>query len=123
MNTFTINIHVKKVWLVVLLAAFAFAPASFGQTVPVTDPTGGFDIDGNLIANNPNVGVGDWVPGDPGAGGYVLDNAGNSVSPNLTGLVRDLYNTGADNVFTGGSKYNDDPNTWIWANSNATGKL
>lgn len=91
------------------------------QVVQVIEPNGGFSIDGNLQSNNP-ANSGDWVPGPAGSGGFVLNNDGTPVNPSTTGLVRDSYNTNTDNVFTGGSKANDNPLDWTWSNSPATGK-
>src|ERR1041384_1629176 len=42
---------------------------------PVLVPAGGFAIDGDLLANTPNLGSGDWLPGTNGTGG-VLDATG-----------------------------------------------
>ena len=76
----------------VLLITLLFASANMlAQVVPITNPTGGFEIEGNLESNNPTVGAGDWVPGNAGTGGFVLNNTGIPVDANLTTLVRDAY--------------------------------
>jgi len=91
------------------------------QNVDVTIPSGGFEIDANLQSNSP-INTGDWVQGPgPGSGGHVLENDGTPVDPNTTGFFIDLYNSGNDNTFSQG-KADDDPNTWKWATSSATGK-
>jgi hypothetical protein len=91
------------------------------QVINVENPSGGFEIDGDLEANAPTSGAGDWVMGSAGSGGFVLDNSGNPLS-NFTQLVADQFNTNIDNSFTSGSKAFDNPNTWSWTNSSVTGK-
>src|SRR5438876_1079039 len=49
-------------------------------TAPITVPAGGLAIDGDLQANTPAAGIGDWTTGPAGAGGFVLDIAGNPVT-------------------------------------------
>ncbi|MBZ9730950.1 HYR domain-containing protein [Salegentibacter sp. JZCK2] len=92
------------------------------QVAPVNPPTGGFHIDGNLQANILDSGVGDWIPGTGGTGGFVFDMNGTPVEVARTIRSVDSYNSGLDNVFQGGSKSNDDPNNWSWTNSKANGK-
>ena len=122
MNNFIISGVYKKMRLLFSLVILFICNYTYSQTVNLTDPTGGFEIDGDLISNSPTNGVGDWVLGNPGAGGFVLDNLGNPITVGTTELVRDLYNVNNENVFTAGSKANDDPSTWTWALSSATGK-
>ncbi|NND62739.1 MAG: hypothetical protein HKN48_06050, partial [Flavobacteriaceae bacterium] len=114
----------KTLFKLILIGFFwAFCSLSLvAQVAPISDPTGGFGIDGVLESNNPTSGVGDWVEGNSGSGGFVLSNTGIAIDPNSTHLVRDLYDVNNENVFTGGSKANDDPNTWSWSFSSATGK-
>ncbi len=81
---------------------------------PIGVPAGGFGIDGDLQANTPTVGIGDWVPGPAGAGGSVLDSAGNPISSINTFHLIDAYDSAVDDNFAGGDKWNDDPNTWAW---------
>src|SRR5215831_19444726 len=94
------------------------ASTAFGQpgsgTVPVNPPAGGFGIDGDLGANTPTAGIGDWVPGSAGSGGNVLTAAGVSLDPVNTFHLIDLFNSGADDNFAGGQKFDGDPNTWTW---------
>ncbi len=113
---------IKRISLFIIVCLISSLGILHAQTVNVTVPTGGFQIDGNLESNTPTIGVGDWVQRSPGAGGFVLNNNGTPVNSNYTSLVRDVFGTNADNSFTGGSKFNDNPNTWVWANSSATGK-
>jgi hypothetical protein len=95
------------------------------QVVPgvaqVTVPTGGFHIEGNLQANTPTAGIGDWLPGPAGAGGNVLTAAGVPVNAATTFHLTDPYNT-AENNFAGGKKYNDNPNIWTWVTNSALAK-
>ncbi|MFE3869582.1 hypothetical protein ACFX5E_16085, partial [Flavobacterium sp. LS2P90] len=75
---------------------------------PVNSPTGGFNIDGSLIANST---TGDWVDGT-GTGGYVLANSGTPLNSGTTFHLYDLYNSSLDNTFGGGDKVGDNPNNW-----------
>src|SRR5262245_25840160 len=75
-------------------------------TVPLSVPAGGFGIDGDLQANTPAVGVGDWVPGPAGSGGSVLDSAGNPISSINTFHLIDAYESAFDDNFAGGDKWN-----------------
>src|SRR5438093_8844844 len=99
----------------VSLALLAKPSAAVGPgTAPVDPPTGGFGIEGNLGANVPTAGVGDWVPGAAGAGGFVLTAGGVPVTPATTFHLIDLYDSPVDDGFNGGLKFDDDPNTWGW---------
>src|SRR6516164_2343671 len=89
---------------------------------PVLVPSGGFAIDGDLQANTPNEGAGDWLPGLSGAGGSVLDATGAPLNPATTFHFIDLYNSTSDNTFAGGLKWTDDPNTWSWSTGKASSK-
>jgi hypothetical protein len=89
---------------------------------PVVVPSGGFAIDGDLQANTPAAGAGDWLPGPAGAGGSVLDATGAPLNPATTFHFIDKYNDGGDNTFAGGLKWTDDPNTWQWTTSKASSK-
>ncbi len=97
----------------------------FSQVVPgiapVNPPTGGFHIEGNLQANTPTVGKGDWVPGVAGAGGNVLNADGSVINGATTFHLTDPYNT-SENNFSGGKKFNDNPNIWTWVSNNALAK-
>jgi hypothetical protein len=100
-----------------LAAATAAHAAPPGPgTAPVSPPTGGFAIDGNVQANVPTVGIGDWVPGAAGAGGSVLNGttSGTPLVPATTSHLIDLFNNGADDNFAGGKKFDDNPTVWTW---------
>ena len=104
-----------------LFLALAGSISLQAQTITVQNPSGGFEIDGDLEANTPTSGVGDWIAGAAGSGGFILDNSG-TPSSSMTQFIVDQFNTNSDNSFTSGSKAFDDPNTWTWANSSVTGK-
>ncbi len=106
---------------------FTDAAPPLGRAL-ISPPTGGFDIDGDLLANTPFSGVGDWVPGPSGTGGAVLSLAGVPVNPNTTFHLVDVYNSGTDNNFGGGNKVDDNPNTatslkWGWVNNPVGNKV
>ncbi len=127
LNAMGIALENKKIIrfpsLVILLSTgLLFTTNLQAQTVPVEDPTGGFHIDGNLQANTPTAGIGDWLPGVSGSGGFVFENNGTAVDITRTFSVTDPYNSNTDNIFQGGGKFNDDPNTWKWTNGKANGK-
>jgi len=89
----------------------------------VVFPYNGFEIDGDLKANTPTTNVGDWIPGTGGSGQNVFNLDGTAINTATTYRFTDLYNSTGDNTFTGGGKFNDDPNTlWSWTNSKAGGK-
>ncbi|MDN3655274.1 hypothetical protein QWZ08_06550 [Ferruginibacter paludis] len=84
-------------------------------TVPVVIPTGGFAVEGNLQANTPTAGIGDWLPGPAGAGGNVLlSPSGLPVNTSTTFHLTDLYASASDNNFSGGLKFDQNPNQWTW---------
>jgi hypothetical protein len=98
---------------------FILTTPVFSQLAPVTPPTGGFRIDGNLIAGTPTTGEGDWVAGS--SGGYVFYNTGVAVNPTHSKLTRDSYHSTGDDVFSG-SSFAQNPNAWKWANASAANK-
>ncbi|MES2410470.1 MAG: hypothetical protein V4535_03405, partial [Bacteroidota bacterium] len=98
---------------------------SFAQNVTIPLPTGGFSIDGDLQANTPTTGVGDWIPGPAGTGGSVFTINGTTLNATTSVRYTDQYSgsASADNTFAGGAKYNDNPNTqWSWVSAAAGGK-
>ncbi len=111
----------------VLFTAFALTISTFAKpglaltlgpgTAPVTVPTGGFGIEGNLQANVPTLGIGDWVPGAAGSGGSVLTAGGVPLSAASTHHLTDLFSSGSDNNFAGGLKFDDNPNSWTWVSN------
>ncbi|WP_162427636.1 T9SS type A sorting domain-containing protein [Pontibacter pudoricolor] len=123
----TDSVPLKKLQLLwrfamVVLVLFIVNSSAIAQIAPVSPPTGGFDIDGNLRANLTNLNVGDWVAGPGGTGGFVFNNDG-TVNGDLNAqLVRDPYNDRADIIFTEGSKFNANPGTWAWSVSKAPNK-
>src|SRR5262245_20598593 len=82
-------------------AAHADTPPT--GTAPVNPPAGGFGIEGNLLANNPTNGVGDWVTNSAG-GGAVLRTNGVPFDTQATIHIVDLYDNNSDNIFSGGKK-------------------
>jgi hypothetical protein len=102
------------------IAAQAVPPPS--GIAPVISPTGGFAIDGNLMANSPVTNVGDWLLStNAGTGGAVLDATGAPLNATTTFHFKDSYNSTADNTFSGG-KWTDDPGTWQWTPGKANSK-
>ena len=107
----------------VCLAVAADAASTLPGVAPVISVNGGFAIDGDLFANTPGTNRGDWMISTnfPGSGGSVLDAAGLPLNPIETFHFVDPYN-GNDSVFSGGTKWTDDPNTWKWTTSKASAK-
>src|SRR5262245_44678808 len=119
------NFNKKRLKIVLILMNLLFVAASYGQavspgTAPVLNPAGGFAIDANVQANVPAAGVGDWVPGNAGSGGNVLNAAGTPVNPGVTFHVVDEYGAN-DNTFGGGLKADDNPNAMSWVTNSANG--
>ena len=102
--------------LIVALTAQAAPPPT--GVAPVLVPAGGFGIDGKLVADGLS---GDWLPGSGGTGG-VLDLTGAPLNPATTFHFIDRFNSTSDNVFGGGVKWDDNPNTWQWTTGIATAK-
>src|ERR1051326_3036334 len=101
-----------------LTASATFTDAPSAGTAPVNPPTGGFGIDGDLGANTPTAGIGDWVPGSSGSGGNVLTAAGVPITSGTTFHAIDAYQSGTDNNFAGGQKFDGNPNTdWPWVSN------
>src|SRR6266403_3932755 len=104
------------------------ASATFTDAVPpkgvapVSPPTGGFAIEGDLLSNTPttpapfSANQGDWYPGPGGTGGNVLnsDATGTPVNSTTTFHLVDAYNSPTDDNFAGGDKVDNNPNTWQW---------
>ena len=85
---------------------------------PVNLPSGGFNIDGSLLSNSTN---GDWVDGT-GSGGFVLANSGTPLNTKSTYHLYDEYNSGTDDIFGGGDKVSDNPNSMTWSVGTANNK-
>ncbi|MBW4362247.1 SprB repeat-containing protein, partial [Flavobacterium sp. NAS39] len=118
----TIFTHSAKLVALLIFSFFSFF-MSVAQTAPVIFPYNGFGIDGDLKANTPSLGIGDWISGSGGSGEYVFNLDGTAVNTATTYKFTDLYDTTSDNIFTGGGKFNDNPTTqWSWTNNKAGGK-
>src|SRR5262245_51242051 len=91
-------------------------------TAPLNTPAGGFAIDGDLFANAPGAGLGDWLTSTSGTGGGVLSPAGIPLDPTTTFHFTDPFNSTSDLIFGGGLKWTDNPNDWQWAASKASAK-
>ncbi len=99
-------------------------PGTAPVTIPNENPAlsyKGFAIDGNLLANSPDAGIGDWVIGSPGDGGYVLTPTGVPLVGVTTFARKDLYDSAVDDVFSG-SKFNENPADWKWVTSPTSDK-
>jgi hypothetical protein len=107
---------------VVLTAAFTLpihaVPPPMG-VAPVTVPTGGFSINGEVIAGSAGFAAGDWLAGPGGAG--VLNAAGAPLNPTTTFHFIDPFNSSSDNVFKS-SSWNENPNSWQWTTGKANAK-
>ncbi|TRO66302.1 Ig-like domain-containing protein [Christiangramia sabulilitoris] len=93
-----------------------FNPLFAQKYIPILDPPGRFEIDGNLTAKDVQDGV-DWAPFWNGTGydagnNYIFDASGNPVDSNTSVFVRDPFESNNDYVFKGGNKYTDDPLVW-----------
>ncbi|MDH7460323.1 T9SS type A sorting domain-containing protein [Chitinophagaceae bacterium 26-R-25] len=119
---YKVKLICKNIATFLLAALLLYSSQGLAQLAPVYPPAGGFRIDGGLKANTPVVGEGDWVPGPAGSGGFVLSAGGVPVNANTTGLKRDLFNDGNDNIFTNGSKFNDTIGSLHWFPSSAPNK-
>ena len=89
---------------------------------PLIVPSGGFSIDGDVMANAPVANVGDWLTSTNGTGGGVLNAAGVPLNPTTTFHFIDAYSTTSDLIFAGGLKWTDDPNLWRWVTGKASSK-
>ena len=111
-----------KFWqhlILLILIILLFNRSAFSQLAPVNAPTGGFRIDGDLIAGTPTANQGDWLEGT--SGGYVFYNNGTPVSADHSKLMRDPYHSTGDDVFAG-SSFSENPNSWRWATASAANK-
>ncbi|SEF92722.1 hypothetical protein SAMN04488130_1041, partial [Flavobacterium urumqiense] len=119
-STFT---NSTKLFTLFLLSIFSFPSIILAQTIgpgiaPVNSPTGGINIDGSLLANS---NTGDWVDGT-GTGGYILANSGIPLNLATTYHLYDPYGNSTDNIFGGGNKVDDNPNSWSWVSGTANNK-
>ena len=118
----------------VILGFIAFFNTSLNaQIVEITPPTGGVNIDGDLLSNIPDIGYGDWFKGNSGDGGFVFNLTASlnpnlptvtAVDPNLSKLFRDPYKASPvqpDNIFQS-SKLDESIGKWEWTTGDAGGK-
>ncbi|MDB5232419.1 MAG: hypothetical protein JWN76_3224 [Chitinophagaceae bacterium] len=119
MKTATCHAPWYKIYLAMFFLLFLSSVNLSAQIgpgiVPVNPPSGGFNIDGTLKANK-IAGIGDWLAGAGGTGGFVLDGTslGSPLNGNTTFHLIDKFNSNSDNNFAGGLKFNDNPNSWSW---------
>ncbi|MDI6034838.1 gliding motility-associated C-terminal domain-containing protein [Flavobacterium sp. LB2P84] len=118
-STFTISTKLFTIFLLVILCFPSVILAQIGPGIaPVNTPTGGFNIDGTLISNTA---AGDWVDGT-GTGGFILNNSGTPLNIGTTYHLYDPYNISSDDIFGGGDKVGDNPNSWSWVTGTANDK-
>jgi large repetitive protein len=114
----------QKKFIAISMTLWVFATITnvslFAQVAPLIFPNGGVHIDGNLESNIPASGIGDWVEGSAGSGGFIFNNNGTAVNPLKSKLIIDAYN-GNDYIYQG-SKFNDNPASWSWTFGMASGK-
>ena len=109
------------VFVVCLLTAFTNANAQ----LPMPGLGGGFEIDGNLFANNPGgiIGLGnDWLDGPAGPGSGVLNPDGTPKDSHTTVHVLDGIDAADVNVFDGSNKVFANPNTYKWKSGSVPSK-
>ncbi|NSW46183.1 MAG: SprB repeat-containing protein, partial [Bacteroidales bacterium] len=109
-----------KIRFIIFTGIFLFVNLILtAQIVPTIQPYGGFEIDGDLKANTPTNGIGDWLS-NTGSGGYLLNNNGTPLDPFNTLYIIDDFN-GNDDIYQS-SKFNENPNTWVWTTGAASNK-
>ncbi|GAA4324621.1 hypothetical protein GCM10023164_25780 [Christiangramia aestuarii] len=88
------------------------------QYIPILDPPGQFEIDGNLTAKDISNGI-DWAPewnGTTyltGTNNYIFNPVdGTARDPNTSFFTKDPLESSTDDIFVGGLKYTDDPTDW-----------
>ena len=104
---------------------FTNSASAANGVAPVIVPTGGFAIDGNLFANTPTNGVGDWIAMTnlfPGTGGGVLASNGTPLNATTTFHFVDPYSSGTDTVMTASDNADTDPNAWTWGTNSPPAK-
>jgi hypothetical protein len=139
-TSFTITIWKTRplvyclVFLVLNIAAVtllsSIAAAQLPGVTPTSQPVGGCAIDGDLLARTPTTSPfsssnGDFLenPSASGTGGGVFTNPGGlPIDPTTAFHIVDEYDLSDQTIFTQGSKFNDDPNTWHWTTGAPTGK-
>ncbi|WP_035672729.1 gliding motility-associated C-terminal domain-containing protein [Flavobacterium sp. 83] len=118
-STFTNSTRIFTIFLLSFLCSPTVILAQIGPGIaPVNSLSGGFNIDGTLIANTA---AGDWTDGT-GTGGFVLANSGVPLNSGTTYHLYDPYNNSTDNIFGGGDKVSDNPNSMTWVPGTANNK-
>ncbi|TDE49288.1 gliding motility-associated C-terminal domain-containing protein [Flavobacterium sp. GT3P67] len=118
-STFTNSTRLFAIFLLTFLSFPLVTLAQIGPGIaPVNSPSGGFNVDGTLIANSA---TGDWTDGT-GTGGFILNNSGGALNTGTSYHLYDLYNASADNIFGGGDKVGDNPNSWTSTSGTANDK-
>ena len=107
--------------LVLMAGLMILGMSSWGQglqNIPVTEPSGGFEIDGNVRAGTTN-GWGDWFKKltDPSPGFVFNDDGTSSYTDHLLLIKDGISNT--DKVFSS-ANFNGDPNLWTWKTAGAS---
>lgn len=119
----SINPRVIVPVLLVALTLCAFTNAH--AQLPMPGLGGGFEVDGNLFANNPGgiVGLGnDWLNGPGGPGSGMLNPNGTPKDPLSTIHIFDLVGGADPDVFDGSNKVDANPNTYKWKTGSAPQK-
>ena len=116
---------------ILLVGMMILVMSSFGQqqTIHVTPPVGGIEIDGDLeggtISSDPG---GDWVKGTgTSTNTFIFNDNGTLASwlnPKKSFRIPDPYGGpgSGDKSFANGSKFLDNPGTWTWNNSGTNDK-
>ncbi|UQD57111.1 gliding motility-associated C-terminal domain-containing protein [Flavobacterium sp. K5-23] len=119
------NFTLSKKLFTFLVLCFLNYSTIYSQKVPVDIPLNGFLIDGQLKANTSLDGkiIGDWLDGASGKGVFKSTPQWEAYNSATTYRFKDFYKPSSDSIFTGGGKFNQDPNTaWKWTAGNAAGK-
>ena len=129
-NTFMNQSHKHSFPLIALcmmaVVSIALAVPPPMGVAPVNPPSGGFAIDGEMLANSPAANSGDWMANTnlaPGSGSGVFTANGVALEPGRTFRFLDPFNnTSTDRIFAGGAKWVDNPGTWGWTTSKPSSK-
>jgi hypothetical protein len=118
-------------WRCLLILAFMLVsigvkaqPETLPGVAPVDPPTGGMAVDGNLLSNTGVFNTaGDWFEGPSGDYLFnIIDGVPVPIYPTQSFYKLDLTGNANQDIFTQGSKFNDDPNTWRWTAQSAPQK-
>lgn len=115
---FYLSIFISSLLVLILTATSLQAQQGL---VPVLVPQGGMAIDGNLLARTPDASpftadMGDFLPNEnaAGTGGSVFDASGMPLDTLTAFHILDGFDSADGSIFTEGSKFNMDPNDWVW---------